>query len=211
MCPVQGDHADSEISLGHMFNQHYLNPMFPLSKCQTQAGDEKRGIKSARDNKVDIAVKFDKLSLDRKGHFLDQIVTPDEKLAMQREFATVADEMSIIRRESELEFGNGQILKDAAYGLANCKDANGDECLAFRRTASDRIVAENARGKTVKDLSRLWKYLGGRSPVDDDLKADRHHNESLREHRKHRQGRHNRGKANSESGLVLPLTSNNSS
>ena len=197
-------YTDSEISLGHMFNQHYLNPMFPLSKCQTQAGYGKSGIKwkrerkAARDNKVDVAVKFDEPSLDWKGHFLDQIVTPDERLAMQREFATVADEMSVIRRESELEFGSGQILKDPMRGLAKCKDANGDECLAFRRTASDRIVAENARGKTVKDLSRFWKYLGGKSPVDDDVRAHGHDNGSPQEHRKHRQNRHSQGKANSE-------------
>lgn len=181
-----------------MFNQHYLNPMFPPSKCQTQAGNEKGSIewkrekKFVRDNNVGLAVKFDKTSLDRKGHFLDQIVTPDERLAMQREFATLADEMSVTRRESELEFGSGQTLKGHAHGLANCKDANGDECLAFRRTASDRIVAENARGKTVKDLSRFWKYLGGRSPVDDDLNVDEHHIESPR---KPRQGRHNQAKA----------------
>ena len=195
-----------------MFNQHYLNPMFPPSKCQMQAGNEKRGIKwkrekkVVRDNNVGLAVKFDETSLDRKGHFLDQIVTPDERLAMQREFATLADEMSVTRRESELEFGSGQTLKDHAHGLANCKDANGDECLAFRRTASDRIVAENARGKTVKDLSRFWKYLGGRSPVDDDLNVDEHHVESPREHQKPRQGPHNQAKAYGETGLSSPTT-----
>ena len=187
-----------------MFNQHYLNPMFPLSKCQTQSGSGKSGIKwkrerkAARDNKVDVPVRFDEPSLDWNGHFLDQIVTPDERLAMQREFATVADEMSVIRRESELEFGSGQILKDPMHGLAKCKDANGDECLAFRRTASDRIVAENARGKTVKDLSRFWKYLGGKSPVDDDPKSHEHNIGSPQEHRKHRQHRNNQGKANCE-------------
>ena len=200
-----------------MLNQHYLNPMFPPSKGQTQAGYGRAGIrwkgerKAARDDKDDVAVKFDEPAFDWKGHFLDQIVTPDERLAMQREFATVVDEKSIIRRESELEFGSGQILKDPMHGLADCKDANGNECLAFRRTASDRIVAENARGKTVKDLSRLWKYLGGKSPVDDELKADGQDNGCAQEHRKDRQNRHTRGKANGGLGLVLPLTSNSSS
>ena len=200
-----------------MLNQHYLNPMFPPSKGQTQAGYGRGGIKwrrernAARDNQVDVAVKFDEPALDWKGHFLDQIVTPDERLAMQREFATVVDDMSIIRRESELEFGSGQILKDPMHGLADCKDANGNGCLAFRRTASDRIVAENARGKTVKDLSRLWKYLGGKSPVGDELKADGQNNGCAQEHRKDRQNCHTQGKANGGLGLVLPLTGNSSS
>ena len=200
-----------------MLNQHYLNPMFPPSKCQTQAGYGKGGIKwkrerkAVKDDTVDVAIKFDEPALDWKGHFLDQIVTPDERLAMKREVATVVDDMSIIRRESELEFGSGQILKDPMHGLANCKDANGNECLAFRRTTSDRIVAENARGKTVKDLSRLWKYLGGKSPMDDDLQADGHNNGCSQEHRKHRQNRHTQGKANGGLGLVLPPTSKSTS
>lgn len=178
--------ADSETSLGHMLNQHYLDPMFPLSKGQKQADTEKNGIKWKSGVKFDghnenVGDKFDE-------NFLDRIVTPDERLAMQRDFTAIA-EMGIVRRESGLEFGSGQVFKDA-NGLTNGKDAKGDECLTFRRTASDRLVAEEARGKTVKELSRLWRYLGGKSPVDHDHTEDGYHKEHSHEHRKQNHSRY---------------------
>lgn len=173
--------ADSGISIGHMLNQHYLDPMFPLSKGQKQAEMEKRGIKwksgmkSDGHNENNVGDKFDE-------NFLNRIVSPDERLAMQRDFTAIA-EMGIVRPESGLEFGSGQVFKDA-YGLTGGKDAKEDECLTFKRTASDRIMAEEARGKTVKELSRLWKYLGGKSPTDHDHTEDGYHDENSHEHRK---------------------------
>ena len=162
-----------------MLNQHYLDPMFPLSTGQKQADMKKKGIKWKSGVKFDghdvnnIGDKFD-------GNFLDHIVTPDERLAMQRDFTAIA-EMGIVRRESELEFGSGQVFKD---GLTKGKDAGGDECLTFRRTATDRLMAEEARGKTVKELSRLWKYLGGKSPMDHDHTENGYHEDISHEHRK---------------------------
>lgn len=178
------ENADSEKSSGHMLNQHYLDPMFPLSKGQKQAADEKKslkwksGVKFGGHNENNVGDKFDEL-------FLNRIVTPDERLAMKRDFTAIA-EMGIVRRESGLEFGSGQVFKDA-YGLANGKDTTGDECLTFKRTASDRVIAEEARGKTVKELSRLWKYLGGKSPMDHDKTEDGYEDEESPEHRKQRQ------------------------
>lgn len=185
-----------------MLNQHYLDPMFPISKRQKQGAKEKKGIKweaegkNAGHNEDNAGDKLDKL-------FLDQIVTPDERLAMRRDFTAIA-ELGIMRRESGLEFGSGQVLKDA-YGLANSQDANDDECLTFRRTASDRVVAEEARGKTVKDLSRLWKYLGGVSPMDQDQHEDGHHPEPPHEHPKHRHAHHTHRQIDPDSGDVTPV------
>ena len=185
-----------------MLNQHYLDPMFHLSNDQNEAAKERKSIRwkpekrSIGHNEDYIGDKFGEL-------FLDRIVIPDEQLAVRRDFTAIA-EMGIVRRESGLEFGSGQVIKDAC-GPANYKDANGDECLTFRRTASDRVVAEKARGKTVKDLSRLWKYLGGKSPMDRDHSQDAYHKESPHEHRKKRHDHHNQRKADSEpvEGLVL--------
>lgn len=199
--------ADSEILLGHMFNQHYLDPMFPLSKFQKLAAKEKKGVKwdserkAASHNEGSIRDVFDEL-------FLDRIVSPDERLAMQREFTAIA-ELGVARRESGLEFGSGQVLKDT-YGPAKFIDASGDESLTFKRTASDRVVAEEARGKTVKDLSRLWKYLGGNSPVDHDHSEDGYHDGSSHEHRKHRHHHHHQRKADQEPGDGSVLEQQNS-
>lgn len=181
------EHTDVAL-LGHMFNQHYLDPMFPLSRCEKQAAEEKRGIKwksggkspnVSEDNAKD---HFDEL-------FLDRIVTPDERLAMRRDFTKIV-ELGIVRRESGLEFGSGQVLK--------AKDANGDGCLTLKRTTSDRIVAEEARGKTVRELSRLWKYFEGRSPIDHDHDEYRDHDEP--HPRERRNNQHYQRKFNQESG-----------
>ena len=184
-------HANPEISSGHMLNQHYLNPMFPLSKRQKQAAKAEKGIKWKHEGKEDdVGEKLGEL-------FLDRIVTPDEKLAMRRD-STIIAEMGT-RRESGLEFGSGQVLKDA-YGLANGRDVNGDECLTFKRTPSNLVVAEEANGKTVKELSRLWKYLGGKSPMDHDHIENGYYDELIHEHRKNRHGQHNQQTAAQEPG-----------
>ena len=190
-------HADPEIPLGHMLNQHYLDPMFPLVEGRKQAAKEKPGMKWKSEREIagrseeSVGDSFDE-------PFLGRIVTPDEKLAMRRDFTKIF-EMGAVRRESGLEFGSGQVLKDT-YGLNNCKDAKGDECLTFKRTASDRVVAEEARGKTVKDLSRLWKYLGGNSPMDRNYSEDGYPGELPHEHRKNRHDHNNSGKADQVSG-----------
>lgn len=190
-----------------MLYQHYLDPIFLLSKCQTQAAKKRKGIKwkhegkITSDNEENVRDEFDE-------HFLDRIVTPDERLAMQRDFTAVVAEIGVVRRESELEFGSGQVLEAAAYGRASCTDTKVDECLTFRRTASDRVVAEEARGKTVRDLSRLWKYLGGKSPVDHEHNAEGYHNEPPHEHREHRKHRRDhpiQRKADEVSGYGLVL------
>ena len=166
-----------------MFNQHYLNPMFLPSKRQNQIPDIKNGKKwkfggkAAGDNEYHVGDEFEE-------SFLDRSVSLDEKLATRRD-STILEEVGIIRRESGVEFGSGQVLK-GIQELGNGDRANGDECLMFLRTSSDRIVAEEARGKTVKNLSRLWKYLGGKSPADDDHRWDGFDTEPHYEHHKHR-------------------------
>lgn len=182
---------------GHMLIQHYLDPMFSPKKCRKQAVGGKRGIqwkpegKSVVHDEGNLGDEFDE-------HFLDRIVTPDEVLASQRDFTATA-EMGVVRRDSGLEFGSGQVLKDT-YGSANGKDADGDYCLTFTRTTSDRVVAEKARGKTVKELSRLWKYLGGKSPVDHEHNDAKRHDDHPHEHRKDRHDHRDQRKAEQNSG-----------
>lgn len=142
-----------------MFNQHYLKPMFPPSKVQRLAMKGKKNVKWKFEGKI-AGHDSDRIGDDSDEPFLDRIVTTDEKLALRRDFTELA-EINTMRRDSGIEFGDGQVLKD-------CGDANNDGCLTFLRTASDRILVEAAKDKTVRELSRLWKYLGGRSPKDHD-------------------------------------------
>ena len=170
--------ANPEVFIGHMFNQHYLDPIFSLSDLQKYTMKGKSNVKWKSGKEV-ASHDEDPIKENLGEPFLDRIVTTDENLAMRRD-STVVAEMGIMRRESGLEFGNGQVLK-------NCEDANGDGCLTFLRTASDRVLAEEARDKTVRDLSRLWTYLGGKSPMDHDVNGAGYRDEQSFEHRRKRQ------------------------
>ena len=119
---------------GHMFNQHYLDPMFPLDKT-------------------------------RANEFLDQVVDVDEKTASSRESVS-AQRTGILRQESALgnfEFGDGSVVPvgdvlqaGKAAGVGVGSGINFVEPSGFG-------VAE-ARGKTVRELSRLWRYVNGGIP-----------------------------------------------
>ena len=178
LCIVE-DLLTPRFFLGHMLNQHYLDPIFSLSNRQKHTMKGKSNVKWKSGKEV-AGHDEDRIEENLGETFLDRIVTTDENLAMRRD-CTVVAEMGVMRRESGLEFGNGQVLK-------NCEDDNGDGCLTFLRTASDRVVAEEARDKTVRDLSRLWKYLGGKSPMDHDVNGAGYRDEQSFEHRKKRQG-----------------------
>ena len=124
---------------GHMFNQHYLEPMFPhpgkrLPKAQSK--------------------------------YLETPVNVDERLAVRRDSIAISN-VSSMSRKSGLEFGDGEFVPDIQI-LSNGSDAgpvsNGDPVLTFARTDSGRLLVEEAKGKTVRELSRLWRYQGGRSP-----------------------------------------------
>lgn len=122
---------------GHLFNQHYLGPMFPKFK-QKEAG----------------------VSTQRPGEcFLDTVIRIDEELCMKRENFAFA-EMGIMRRESGVEFGDGNVFKG---GAIKGTKLTGD-VVAFKRTDTGRLMAEEAKGKTVRELSRFWRYRGGKSP-----------------------------------------------
>lgn len=179
-----------------MFNQHYLNPMFPPSKVQRLATKGKKNVKWKFEGKV-AGNDADRIEDESDEPFLDRIVTTDGELAIRRDFTELA-EISVMRRESGLEFGDGQVLKE-------CGNNNSDGCLTFLRTASDRLLVEEAKDKTVRELSRLWKYIGGKSPMDHDRNEAGYPNGAPQEEPKSRHDYHDQQKANQElcNGSVL--------
>ena len=120
---------------GHLLNQHYLDPMFPLERAAA-------------------------------GSFLDQVVDVDEKLAERRE-SVAARHVAFMRRESAQQSTNGGTI-DWGDGstipvgiIVNGEEKAGDMAINF---VEPRTFHE-ARGKTVRQLSRLWRYTDGGSPV----------------------------------------------
>ena len=121
---------------GHMFNQHYMNAMFPLPE---------------------------KDSHWMSSPFLDSRVKLDEKLAMKRENMAISN-IGVMRRDSGLQFGDGQFIQDGMGAVSGSSQTGGNTVMAFARTNTGRLLAEETQGKTVRELSRLWRYQGGRSP-----------------------------------------------
>ncbi|MCJ1338058.1 hypothetical protein MMC09_003343 [Bachmanniomyces sp. S44760] len=123
---------------GHMFVQHYMDYMFPLDP-------------------------------DRRHGFLDKVVDVDEVTASRRENEAI-QQVSLMKREStiaveNIEFGDGQKVPVEAILEEESK------LETLTRPAINIIlprneVAQEARGKSVKQLSRLWRYVDGGSPAD---------------------------------------------
>ena len=121
-----------------MFNQHYLDPMFPLDKTRSN-----------------------------ENGFLDQVVDVDEETANKRESVSV-QQAGMMRCESSLEnfgFGDGTVGA-RARGSKTPTDGAANAALGidFVEQANSRTGVTQARGKTVRELSRLWRYMGGASP-----------------------------------------------
>ncbi|KAL6718464.1 hypothetical protein ACLMJK_004555 [Lecanora helva] len=123
---------------GHLFNQHYMDPMFPLPEKESHWLQDS---------------------------FLDNGVQVDRDLATKKE-STVVSNTAFMRKQSGLEFGDGQVLHGVHVpgGSSAGPITNGDPVMTFDRTDSGRLLAEEAKGKSVRELSRLWRYQGGRSP-----------------------------------------------
>ena len=134
---------------GHMFNQHYMEPMFPLPESSPHW---------------------------LQNNFLDRVVKVEKKLVMKRE-STAISNVSDMRSRSVLEFGDGEAMPEVQMlpdGNTEGPVGNGDSVLTFARTDSGQLLAEKAQGRSVRELSRLWQYMGGKSPPPTkDQKADR--------------------------------------
>ena len=92
--------------------------------------------------------------------FLDNRVKVDEKLAMKRENMAIRN-IGVKRRERGLGFGDGQVVQDGMgmmNGSSGSNQTNPNTIVTFARTNTGHLLAEEAQGKTVRELSRLWRY-----------------------------------------------------
>ena len=95
--------------------------------------------------------------------FLDSIVNVDENLALKREGTAVG----ILRRGSApFESGDGQTIQVANGKSVNGTKAGGGDIEFLKNGIATEGSGRGARGRSVRELSRLWRYLGGGSPTD---------------------------------------------
>ncbi|KAG5302032.1 hypothetical protein I7I48_02231 [Histoplasma ohiense] len=133
---------------GHMFNQHYLNNMFPLDTTpQLRHGSNRP---------------------DAPNDFLDQAVRVDERTCRDREaFYYAAAAASAVESpvccESSAPVsrnGGGSEVSDGVMSVSNGSGI----CVDEPDEDDEGGVKRYRDGMTVRELSRLWKYLGGADP-----------------------------------------------
>ena len=139
---------------GHLFNQHYLAIMFPLPSTSPSSA-----LPSSGEQQTNGAKQGPKA-------FYDKSVKVDVKLALARE-DTAMKNMGLRRRESAnsvFELWDGESLSADA-------PLNGDIPGGRKEAVGVKILRDNVaeegkdtKRKTVKQLSRLWRYEGGESP-----------------------------------------------
>lgn len=142
---------------GHMLIQHYLDVMFPIPSSAPQVQYE-HGAEEAAAGRVDES-------------FLDKVVDVDETTANRRE-STAARKLGIMRRDSGFE----EFVHEEEEVVNNADDGRGlrvnDESrvrfggLSGQAGSVGWTVGKEARGKTTRQLSRLWMYLDGGDPAD---------------------------------------------
>ena len=142
---------------GHMLIQHYLDVMFPIPSSAPQVQDEHG------DEEV-VAAKVE-------DSFLDKVVDVDETTANRRE-STAARKLGITRRDSGFEeFVNEE--EEVANHADNGRGlrVNDESRVRFGGLSGQAspvagAVVKDARGKTTRQLSRLWMYLDGGDPAE---------------------------------------------
>ena len=136
---------------GHLFNQHYLSVIFPLPSTKPDPKTNGSGINGLK-SLDDIADSF-----------LDSIVNVDENLALKREGTAVG----ILRRGSApFGSGDGKTMQVANGKLLNGTKAGVGGIEFLENGVATEGSGRGARGRSVRELSRLWRYLGGGSPKD---------------------------------------------
>lgn len=99
--------------------------------------------------------------------FLDKVVAVDEETATWRE-STAVRKLGVIRRDSGFEeFLNEEAVRNGDGGGAG---EDGESQVGFGGASgqTSRVVwavGKEARGKTTRELSRLWAYLDGGVPI----------------------------------------------
>ncbi|KAL9602754.1 MAG: hypothetical protein Q9219_001597 [cf. Caloplaca sp. 3 TL-2023] len=139
---------------GHMFVDHYLNPIFPVPTKPTSAKSRIVAVNGRQHGEVEV----DGHRAEEAGGYLDAVVHLDDETTAQHQ-----DFRARLRAKPQSKMVSGlqtPIVNgvNGRYGTlegAASSDGNGNI-----------NILEQGRGKTVKDLSRLWKYLGGAEPED---------------------------------------------
>ncbi|KAF7933197.1 hypothetical protein EAE99_003082 [Botrytis elliptica] len=144
---------------GHMFVQHYLDTMFPLSKSARRLL-QGSGIK---DDMKAAGVNWDRERVDEEDVFMTSSVEGRGRVAPEDKLGREDWEVSCVG-ESNADDGIAPQMS------AKSGKTNGPKKKKGTNLPGEGIMATNgdfgASGYKVKNLSRLWLYRDGRSPMN---------------------------------------------
>ncbi|KAL8650349.1 MAG: hypothetical protein Q9210_003873 [Variospora velana] len=141
-------------AMGHMFVDHYLNPIFPLPGHQ-------------RNDQVKASVRGGQMNGDgaTNGHrledadqYLNAIVNVDTDTETRR---TKAEPKSVVHKRGKKRIAAG--INGHTTPVVNGLRVDDADAIEAR---ANMIVVAPTQGKKVKELSRMWEYLDGASPLD---------------------------------------------
>ena len=149
----------NEGASGHMLNQHYLANMFPIHPPTANGSDSDVPF-------LDQLVEVDSATVTKR----DDNATQQLKIARQHSLPLDASYSQTRISASRLriysnpgfetvELGEGDIITEG-----DLAGAEGSRITITRGRSAE--VVKQSRGKTVRDLSRLWRYMGGECPLD---------------------------------------------
>ncbi len=159
---------------GHQFNQHYLDSMFPLKQCSPSSNPLRRGgIGNSGFDGVDEDNCEFMNSIIELGHHGKGEEKKDEREGLEisylgthgvplerREEEVIIRDMSPILTEPERKFTD---FKGFTNGESEVLDEN-------QGWVEEEVQKEEKKTQfKVKDLSRLWLYVNGKSPKMDEM------------------------------------------
>ena len=148
---------------GHMFVDHYLDPIFPITK----SGNLKAVVKSKggqANGSGDGNVLNGNGHLEEALSYLDAVVDVDDAIPLKRRNSTPPKSLAELRDQKD--YGRLQSHQNPASTNGNARPSTHGMVDGFDAIGGDALMEQAVRGKTVKELSRLWRYLGGKSPEE---------------------------------------------
>ena len=165
-----GDVFIRDKATGHMFVDHYLGPIFPVrkrgnSKASTKTNQDQangngyaNGHHSERTN--------ENMHLEEALSYLNSTVDVDEGIPLKRRNTQPLKPLA--RTKDRKNNGTSQVkpVSTTVKPNSNTTPQNQSIVDGFDAIGNDALMEQAARGRTVKELSRLWRYLGGNSPAE---------------------------------------------
>jgi len=159
---------------GHQFNQHYLDSMFPLKKCSPSGNPLRKGgiggsgFEGVDEDNCEFMNSIIELGRngegeekkdEREGLEISYLGAHGEPLEKREEEVLIRD-MSPTSTESERKFPNFRGFTSSKSGVLDKKQGWVEEVEVQKE--------EKEMQFKVKDLSRLWLYINGKSPKMDE-------------------------------------------